>query len=183
MPQPVNLIIRDAVPGDLPACLALDHHYETDHVWQMHLHQDDGYAIQFRSERLPRTLELNRAPAQAHLEAALAPERCFLAAANRNDGEVLGYLSMQRDPQAPIGHIVDFAVERAVRRCGIGSRLLHVASSWAKERQIVRMQLCIETTNHPAIAFATARGFAFCGFNDRYLPNRDIALYFSQAVR
>jgi ribosomal protein S18 acetylase RimI-like enzyme len=183
MPQPVNLVIRDAIPGDIPLCMALDHAYETDHVWQMTLRQDDGYLAQFRLERLPRTLEIARTPDEARLRDALAPERCFIAAVDRASQDVLGYLVMRRDPAFPIGQISDFAVDRAARRRRIGTRLLGIAAQWAKERHLSRIHVMTEITNAPAVAFLTALGYTFCGFNDRVLPNRDIAIYFSQTVR
>ncbi|MDZ4769578.1 MAG: GNAT family N-acetyltransferase [Chloroflexota bacterium] len=183
MPQALNLIIRDALPDDIAGCVALDHAYETDHVWQMHMRQDDGYLTHFRSERLPRTLEATHQPDPARLRDGLAPDRLFVAACDRDSGELLAYLLMSRDIMRHTGHIVDFAVDRPVRRCGIGRRLMDVAAAWAREQQISRIQITVETTNQPAIAFVSALGYSLCGYNDRYFPNRDIALFFTQVIR
>jgi ribosomal protein S18 acetylase RimI-like enzyme len=183
MPQAVNLIIRDALADDVPLCLALDHIYETDHVWQMHIRHDEGVSASFRPERLPRTLEVRRQPEADRLTRALSPEACFLIAQEKGAEGVLGYLVMQRDPMQHIGQIVDFAVDRPARRCGIGGRLMLVAGAWGREHGMTRLQAAVETTNQPAIAFLTAIGFTFCGFNDRYFTNRDIAVFFSQPIR
>jgi ribosomal protein S18 acetylase RimI-like enzyme len=43
------------------------------------------------------------------------------------------------------------------------------------------MTLEIQTKNHPAISFAQKHGFQFCGYNERYYPNGDIALFFSRS--
>jgi ribosomal protein S18 acetylase RimI-like enzyme len=40
-----------------------------------------------------------------------------------------------------------------------------------------------QTKNHPAICFYRKHGFVFCGFNDRYYTNQDIALFFAQNLR
>lgn len=183
MPNPVNLVIRDAVLDDVAQCLDIDHRYETDHVWQMTVQQDDGWQIVFRSERLPRTLEETYQPDEQRLRDSIKPEHCFLVATERASRNVLGYLVMRRDTILHLGQIVDFAIDRDVRRSGIGKRLISIASSWAKEHQITRIQVAVQTTNLPAINFLQSIGFTFCGFNDHYFRNRDIAVFFSQAVR
>jgi hypothetical protein len=40
----------------------------------------------------------------------------------------------------------------------------------------------MQTKNYPAIQFARAQGFVFCGFNDHYYMNQDIALFFGRGV-
>lgn len=183
MANPVNLVIRDAVLDDVAQCLDIDHRYETDRVWQMTKQQDDGWQIVFHNERLPRTLEEAYQPDEERLRQSVKPEHCFLVATERTSRNVLGYLVMRRDTMLHLGQIVDFAIDRDVRRHGIGTRLLGIASSWAKEHQITRLQVAVQTTNLPAIIFLQNAGFTFCGFNDHYFRNRDIAVFFSQAVR
>ena len=38
----------------------------------------------------------------------------------------------------------------------------------------------MQTKNFPAMQFARAQGFVFCGFNDHYYTNQDIALFFGK---
>jgi hypothetical protein len=40
----------------------------------------------------------------------------------------------------------------------------------------------IPTRNVPAISFAAANGLAYCGYNDAYLDDHDIALFFGAAL-
>ena len=40
-----------------------------------------------------------------------------------------------------------------------------------------------QTKNYPAICFYRKHRFVFCGFNDRYYTNQDIALFFAQSLR
>lgn len=181
----LNFIIRDGLETDIPACLALNHDYETDFVWQMHIHSEEGHhwEILFKRDRLPRTMTISLASDEARLRASLPPEQCFLIAARRDDTEILGYLAMYNDTVHRIGLIHDLVVSTPFRRNGIASRLVNVARQWAKEHQLTRLHIETQTKNYPGIEFCQNNGFAFCGFNDRYFPNQDIAIFFSTSLR
>ena len=73
---------------------------------------------------------------------------------------------------------------RALKRRAIccRSRLLKSARRWAIEHELAQLMLEIQTKNHPAISFAQKHGFQFCGYNERYYRNRDIALYFVRGL-
>lgn len=79
--------------------------------------------------------------------------------------------------------IHQIVVSSAYRRRGIASRLVNVARQWAKEHQLNRLMIETQTKNFPLINFCQNNGFAFCGFNDRYFPNQDIAVFFSTSLR
>jgi GNAT superfamily N-acetyltransferase len=74
-------------------------------------------------------------------------------------------------------------VQRRYRRTGVGSQLVSAALRWARERTLKQLIVEVQTKNHPAIEFLNKLGFSFCGFNDQHYLNRDIALFFSRAVR
>jgi GNAT superfamily N-acetyltransferase len=181
----IPFVIRDGLETDIERCLRLDHRYETDHVWQMHIQQEETnhWQISFRKERLPRRLEAAVPQHEARLRAALPDDQCFLVATRRGSEDVLGYLTMLHDPINHLGLIRDLLVGAPVRGHQIGTRLLSVASSWAKERSINRLQIELQTKNFPGISFCQQRGFTFCGFNDRVFPNQDIAVYFGLSLR
>lgn len=186
MTQSAPFVLRDGLESDIAQCLALDHSYETDYVWQMTLHHDDldQHEIMFRRERLPRTLEVEQYGDTVRLRAALAPDQCFLVASLRETpGEIAGYLTMRHDPFHKVGWIEDLMVARKFRRKGIGSRMIFVARSWAKEHRLSRLTVEIATKNYPAIVFCQTLGFSFCGFNDKYFVNQDIAVFFNQTIR
>ena len=183
MSTPTPFLIRDGLDADLPALLALDHRYETDTVWQMTLRQEDGWLIGFRTERLPRQIEITYPASVEQFQPFLPDDHCFLVATRRDDSTPLGYLTMRHDAVHQIGFIGDLVVTRPHRRTGIGSRLINVAGLWAKERGVTRLILETQTKNYPAILFIQAIGFTFCGYNDQYFRNRDIAVYFSQSLR
>ena len=113
----LSFLIRDGLESDIPACLQLDHHYETDYVWQMTFEEDLGqWHISFKTQRLPRTLEAIYPASEARLRLAVPAEQCFLVAVAKDDSEVLGYVSMRSDPVHHIAMIQDIVVSRPYRR-------------------------------------------------------------------
>lgn len=180
----MSLVIRDAIPADVSACLDLNHDYETEHVWQMRLQQTvSGSQVTFRKERLPRRLTVTYPADKRRLELALAPETCFLIAQDRETQDIHGYLTMWINPVYYHATIHDLVVSRPFRRAKVGSSLLRIARMWAQEQYTKRLYIETQTKNFPAIQFCQAKGFTFCGFNDHYFPDQDIAVFFSQTLR
>lgn len=179
-----SCVIRDGLESDFEGCLALDHSYTSDHVWQMTVFEEPGnWQISFKREGLPRTVEAIYPFDVGRLQAALPDDHCFLVAAERETGEIVGYLTMQCQTSHRIALVQDILVSRPYRSAGIGSRLLRVARGWAREHDLTEMTVELQTKNYPGIAFCQNAGFVFCGFNDHYFLNRDIAVFFSQSLR
>jgi len=178
-------LIRDAVSADIMPCLEIDPSYEAGAVWQMAIQLDDanGAEIRFRRERLPRTLILTPTITADDFRAALMSGRCFLVAQERTTGAISGYLLLAETVEYAVGRVQAVAVDPARRNQGIGRRLVSAARIWAREQQLTDLQITLTTKNYPAIAFATAVGFTFCGFNDRLLPGREIAVSFALSLR
>ena len=186
MSYPANLsfIIRDGLEEDIPACLAIDHHYETDYVWQMSIQPEThGWQISFRIERLPRPVEHVYPSEESNLMQALETERGFLVASIKDEPDILGYLTMVFDPVYGIAQIQDLVVSRPYRRVKVGTRLLSVARRWALERGAEQLHIATQTKNYPSILFYQNNGLSFCGYNDQYFPNQDIAVFFGQPLR
>lgn len=256
-----SFVIRDALSTDIPGCLALDHAFNTDQVWQMHIFQEVGSTqITFRTERLPRTLNAMHAVDERRMRLALPPEQCFLVAVERgtapltlppitpvvvpnntppelppfdDEGDdsppdtdffamltapegkapsaprygvlselttqeaeivapapvpqtaplnqqqfILAYLTMRYDPARRTAWVHDIVVDADLRRGRIGSRLLRAARRWAMEHDAARLMVEIPTRNYPAIALCLANGLTYCGYNDLYFENHDIAVFF-----
>jgi GNAT superfamily N-acetyltransferase len=179
-----NFVIRDALAADVEACLALDHRYESEHVWRMTISPDgEGRQINFRRERLPRPVEILYPIEEMRLLLALPRENCYLIAVGKNEPIVLGYLTMRPEPVHQIALIQDIVVAKQFRRRGVGSRLLNVARSWAQEHDAKELMVETQTINYPAIEFLQTQGLQFCGFNDQYFRNHDIAVFFGQQLR
>lgn len=202
--------IRDGMESDISQCLDLDHSCETDHVWQMTVSEGVGqWQIVLKKDKLPRTMDVIYPLDERRLVAALPDDHAFLVAVTRvpvpvavepsetgddeetapvmpvmeEVEEVVGYLTMSNQPAHGIALVHDLVVSRPYRGNRIGSRLLNVARSWAREHDLSQMMVEVRTKNYPGIAFCQQAGFAFCGFNDHYFLNRDIAVFFSQSLR
>lgn len=179
-----GFLIRDGLLDDIEACLALDHQNSTDYVWQMNIQQSVGqWQAMFKTERLPRAMQVTHQADAARLRLALADEHCFVVAVDRESTAMLAYLTMRSDPVHHIALVQDLVVDTRCRRAKLGSRLLNVARQWAREHDHVRLTCETQTKNYPSIQFCQANGMVFCGFNDRYLANGDIAVFFSQSLR
>jgi RimJ/RimL family protein N-acetyltransferase len=181
---PLRCIVRDGVEADTDGCLALDHRFETEHVLQIHIHQDEarGWEISISRERLPRMLELSFSADRTRLLSVMR-SGCFLVAASPAADTLYGYLAMTNDGNRRIGLIHDIVIGRRFRRQQVATRLAGAARTWAREHGLTRLMFETSTKNIPAITFAQQAGFTFCGFNDRYFPNQDVAVFFSQMLR
>src|SRR5215468_2759595 len=117
MTTSLSFLIRDGLESDITACLELDHHYETDLVWQMTVDEKPGqWQIGFLNQHLPRTLETEYHPSAERLRLALPANQCFLVAVTREASEPLGYLTMRNDPVYGIARIHDLVVSLPYRR-------------------------------------------------------------------
>jgi ribosomal protein S18 acetylase RimI-like enzyme len=176
------MIVRPATLADLNACLSLDHASVTDHVWQMKAHESETrVGVTFDVVRLPRRMQTEYPRNLEQLVEDWQRGEGFLAA--DVDGEVRGYVDMLVEPWQQMGRIVNLAVEREHRRHRIGTTLLRHTRQWAREQGLKTILAETTTKNYPAICFYQKLGFRFCGFNDHYYINQDIALFFVLALR
>jgi len=174
--------IRPAVAADLAAFANLEHGYQTHYVWQMDRSSEEGQiTVAFREVRLPRPVEVEY-PRLVELGAIDAGGRTMLLAATQGERQV-GYISLA-DNKAPLSTwVTDLVVAERMRRKGIASALLLAAHEWAAQRGQRRMILEMQSKNYPAIQLAGKMGYEFCGYNDHYYTNQDIALFFACYLR
>lgn len=176
------MIVRAATLADLNACLALDQASATDHVWQMKVEEGQSeVGVTFHVVRLPRTMRAEYPRSTDQMIADWERQAGFLVA--EIDGEVRGYVDVLPEPWQGMGWVANLAVEPAYRRRGIATTLMRNASQWAREQGLQGMVVEATTKNYPAICLYQKLGFKFCGFNDHYYPNQDIALFFVQLLR
>ncbi|MBM2847425.1 MAG: N-acetyltransferase protein [Anaerolineales bacterium] len=174
--------VRPAASADLPHLTALDHGYSTDYVWQMDAREENEQtSITFRTVRLPRSMRVAFPRASQQLLEAWNRRVCFLVA--EEAGLLKGYLNLTLAAAPETGWIADFAVDRRFRRSGVGSVLLASAAHWARQNNLGRLIVETQSKNYPAICFAQKHGMAFCGYNDRYYPNQDVALFFGMVLK
>ena len=174
--------VRPATLADLNACLFLDHNCVTDHVWQMKAQKEKlRLRAAFDVVRLPRQMRVEYPRDLEQLVEDWQRDEGFFVA--EVDGEVRGYVDLIAQPWQKTGWVVNLAVERGYRRRDIGTALLRQARQWAQEQNLRTLVLEATTKNYPALCLYQKLGFQFCGFNDHYYPNQDIALFFVQRIR
>lgn len=183
MTQQPNLVVRDATLADIESCMELDMSYHTEHVWQMTMREElHEINITLRKQRLPRPLDAEHITDMERLRHTLDKAHCYIVIVESTTSTVIGYLSMRTDPTYKLAYIHDVVVDMPYRRQKMGARLINIAQLWANEHQLKRIIMEVPTTNYPTIEFAKAHGFTFSGFNDQYLPNQEIALFFTLAL-
>jgi len=175
------MIVRVATLADLNCCLKLDHTCFTDHVWQMKVHEGTSELnVTFQTVRLPRQMRADYPHSVEQLVEHWQQQAGFLVA--EIDGEVRAYVDVVPQPWQQMGWVANLAVEPAYRRRGLATALVRQAGRWAKEQNLHSLLVEATTKNYPAIGFYQKLGFRFCGFNDHYYPNQDIALFFVQTL-
>lgn len=174
--------VRPAEPRDLEGCIALNHSYTTDHVWQMDARgENDLLTATFRLVRLPRETRVHYPLQGEHMLASWRRRDGFLVA--EEDEHICGYATLTTHAEHGIAWMGDLVVDLPLRRRGIGTALLQAAAKWGYDHNLVRLVAEVQTKNHPATQFYQSRGLTFCGYNDHYWPSQDIALFFGKQLR
>jgi RimJ/RimL family protein N-acetyltransferase len=90
--------------------------------------------------------------------------------AEREDGTLVGRLSVGRDPHPASAHVADVGLMVALdaRRQGVGTALLQAAVDWAREAGVSKLELHVFPWNEAAIALYEAFGFEREGFRKRH---------------
>ena len=78
-----------------------------------------------------------------------------------DDGEIVGRLSVARDPHSASRHVADLGLMVAAshRRLGIGRALLERAATWARDAGVEKLELHVFPWNEPAIRLYEQFGF------------------------
>jgi GNAT superfamily N-acetyltransferase len=174
--------IRPISETDLPDLVAIEHSYKSNYCWQMEMTtQEREIAAYFREVRLPRqaTVEYPR-------KAALLLEdwdRRTLVLVGVLRGLPVAYISLTEGAAPTTAWITDLVVALEYRRKGIGTALMLAGQDWARPRNNRRMVIEMQSKNMPAIRLALKLGYEFCGYNDLYYTNQDMALFFAQFLR
>ncbi len=168
--------------ADINHCYQMNMTYTTDYVWQMRTRENERTIdVHFDTVRLPRPMRVAYPRAPDELLDHWQQEGCFLIARNRRD-ERLGFIDARPQPWHKTLWVANLVVEPEQRRQGVATMLLKAAQQWAARHDLAQVMLELQTKNYPAIAFAQKHGFHFCGYNERYYPNGDIALFFSRSL-
>jgi RimJ/RimL family protein N-acetyltransferase len=95
--------------------------------------------------------------------------------AETSGGEVVGRLSVARDPHPASAHVADLGlmVDAAWRRRGVGTGLLGQAVEWARARGVEKLELHVFPHNEGALALYEAFGFEREGYRKRHYRRPD----------
>lgn len=174
--------VRPAQVSDLDNCLALDPTYSTEWVWQMDTRGEDGQVnVAFRAVRLPRAMRVAY-PRDARQRARHWHDCAGLLVAEQAR-QVAGYVAWTTQDDQGLARLTDLVVGPQHRQQGIGAALVKATAEWSRQRGLARLMAEFQTKNYPAICFYQKLGFVFCGFNDHYYANQDIALFFVLGLR
>lgn len=176
-----DVIIRPVALADLKYLTEIDHSYHTDYVWQMDLDSRQSEVnVSFREVRLPRSMRVEYPRDVSYLvEGWQEREGLFVA---EYDGESIGYINLTAGNNSNLINILDLVVVRRLRRQGVGIALIQAAQTWAIQENATYMMLGMQSKNHPAICLVNKLGFEFCGYNDHYFANQDIAIFFTKRL-
>jgi ribosomal protein S18 acetylase RimI-like enzyme len=172
-----NIVVRFLTASDLPYCLVMDPNYSTDFVWQMEVVQEEKrFDISFREVKLPRSMQVEYPRTSENIIESFVKREAVLVGTVGDDP--IGFISLHIRVESSVAFATDLVVNRRFRRQGVGSTLVRSAQNWAKENNVNKLQLEMQSKNFPGIELANNLGFEFCGYSDRYYKNQDIALFF-----
>ncbi len=175
--------IRPAIPVDIPLLVEIEHDYTSEYVWQMDINQtEEGQIwINFREARLPRSVKVDYPRPKTTLLDDWTNRSGVLVATMGQT--IVGYMCLMLGIAPATTWMTDLVILRRLRRQGIGSALVLAAQEWARQHDTFRLVMEMQSKNRPAIGLAQKMGFEFCGYNDRYYLNHDIAIFFARTVR
>jgi ribosomal protein S18 acetylase RimI-like enzyme len=172
--------IRPTVATDLPRLMGMDHTCSTEYVWQVDLRREPGqFFVSLREVRLPRAVQVSYPRNPFALADEWQYKTLMLTAAGP---EPLAYICVNTQSAGEVAWVTDLAVSPDHRKLGVGLALLRQAEAWAMEQRSRMMFFETTAKNHPAIRLAQKFGLEFCGYNDHYYSNRDVALFFGRSL-
>ena len=155
----MSIRVREAVPGDAAQIVTL-----ADSI----AGEEQGWLL-----------------ADAHWR-SVGEERRYIRALNRHpdaavyvaetdEGELVGRLSLMRDPHPASPHVADLGLMVAAshRRRGIGSQLMRAAESWAARVGVTKLELHVFPHNEPAIALYEKLGYEREGLRKEHYDRGD----------
>jgi len=174
--------IRSASSEDIEGLSAFEHGYYSEYVWQMNITVDtESTGVDFRRVRLPRRVFVPYPRQREKIFSDLAKVEVLLIAVLNHRS--VGYIKVQADSDSTVARVSDIVVSAPMRRQGIASGLLLAVMDLITRRNFHTLILEMQSKNDPALNMAAKLGFNFCGFQDHYFPNHDLALFFSRFAR
>ena len=141
--------IRRAEPGDAAALVALLNAVGAE---------PEGWLLNDPSRRTVAAERRYVRSVRRHPDAALLVAEL--------DGQIVGRLSLSRDPHPSSAHVADFGLTVAApyRRRGVGTALLAGADDWAREQGVGKLELHVFPHNEAAIGLYEKAGYVREGY-------------------
>ena len=143
--------------------------YETDMIYDVLVHQTDGFSFQLKPKKLDR-------PIQKQFEATLFEaylEKPEVFGYFQHE-KVIGYIEGSIQTWNLVYRVTNFWVDETKRRQKIGSKLLKHLIMHAKELGLRAVVLETQSCNSPAIELYLRCGFTFIGLDTLCYTNEDI---------
>jgi ribosomal protein S18 acetylase RimI-like enzyme len=177
-----EITIRALESEDIKYLRSIEHGYYTDYVWQMSLDmQSEKIQTTFQRVRLPRQIFVSYPRKREIIIEDFEQSEAILTAELNNS--LVGYINLRSDHHSGVASVSDLIVSSSMRRQGIASGLMMAAMDLCTNRHFHTLILEVQSKNDPAIRMANKLGFNFCGFQDHYFPNQEMALFFSRFTR
>lgn len=100
--------------------------------------------------------------------ARVADDESYAAYVAEVDGEVAGFLGLQRgwlyEQDRPYARMLTLVVDARVRRRGVGAALVEFAEQWARERGAYTLMLTTSVRRAEAHLFYESMGFSRTGY-------------------
>jgi ribosomal protein S18 acetylase RimI-like enzyme len=177
-----EITIRSTKPEDIDSLSVFEHGYYTDYVWQMSLDiSAEKVQTTFQRVRLPRKVFVSYPRKRETIFEDLEKSEAMLVAVY--DEKPVGYIKLLSREKSGVARISDLVVSSPIRRQGIASGLIVASMDLSTNRGFHTLVLEIQSKNDPGIKLANKMGFNFCGFQDHYFPNQELALFFSRFTR
>lgn len=174
--------VRMANPDDLPVLKEMRLDFDSDYVWKSQMIEDlDTYSVSLQNIRLPKTIHVGfQVPDAARLE-QMVMRREILCAEREN--RVVGYLRLEQDENPNRLMMKTGGVHEDFRRRGIMKTMLRVVQDMALRNHFNQLVVTVQAKNDPAIRLLNSQGFHFCGYQEFFFVNLEIALFYSKNIR
>lgn len=176
--------IRPVTTSDIPILVGLDHHYQSEHAWQIDFSQDredNHISIQFRQIRLPRSVQVEYPWPANYLADSWMQYSAILVAVFSE--QPVAYASLNLKDHGLCTWVSDLVVHRPLRRQGIGSALIWACLEWAIQTGSNSLVLEMQPKNDPAIRLAQKLGFEFFGYHDYHYPHQETGFFFGKRLK
>jgi len=173
--------IRIVKQEDLSVMIELDHSYKTNHILRMEVNEEGNQInTSFHQVRLPRTTTIQYPRDEDNLIHSW--QLCTSIYVGTIRGEIVSYIGLEEISPSSVVRIRDIVVSPSYRRMGIASGLIFSAEKWAASRKYSLMILEMQPKNDPAIHLARKLGYSFSGFQNRFYPNQEMAVFFEKYI-